>query len=213
MTYPLRGMVESVNVGVIRRIRVDGEEVQTAIWKSPVEGPVDVRGVNLAGDDQGDRTVHGGLDKAVYAYSREDLDWWEAQLGAHLVSGTFGENLTTRGISVTDAVAGEHWRIGTALLEVAQPRLPCFKLAIRMNDPHFPKRFTAAGRPGAYLRIIEEGALEAGDTVEVLHRPEHGVTVQFMASLRGRDQEGIARLLDAPQIPEGWRQWALEHAR
>ncbi|GAC1442864.1 MAG: MOSC domain-containing protein [Chloroflexota bacterium] len=204
------GIVESVNVGSIRIVEFDGQPVETCIWKTPVLGRVAVQGVNLVGDDQADRTVHGGPDKAVYAYAREDLDWWETQLDRPLESGTFGENLTVRNISVMHAVPGEQWRIGSVLLEVAQPRIPCYKLGLRMDDQHFLKKFTAAGRPGAYLRIVEEGNLAAGDTVQVVQKPAHGVTVSFMARVRQVDRTGIARLLDTPNIPEEWRQWAHE---
>src|SRR5438132_5561640 len=121
------GRVVSVNVGRPREIVVDGEVVRTSIWKDPVDGRVAVRGVNLAGDDQSDRRVHGGDRKAVYAYAREDLAWWSERLGQRLGSGTFGENLTTEGLDVTAARVGDRWRVGTALLEVTQPRLPCSK--------------------------------------------------------------------------------------
>jgi MOSC domain-containing protein YiiM len=145
--------VEAVNVGVPRPVQLDGHTVWTAIWKRPVEGRVPLRGVNLRGDDQADRTVHGGPDKAVYAYGAEDTEWWEAELGRPLGPGAFGENLTTRGLPVSEAVIGERWAVGSTLLEVAQPRLPCFKLGLRMGDPRFLKRFAAAARPGAYLRV------------------------------------------------------------
>jgi len=124
------GRVVSVNVGRPREIVVDGEVVRTSIWKDPVDGRVAVRGVNLAGDDQSDRRVHGGDRKAVYAYAREDLDWWSERLGQVLAPGTFGENLTTEGLDVAGACVGERWLIGSTLLEVTQPRLPCFKLEI-----------------------------------------------------------------------------------
>src|SRR3954469_11361034 len=132
--------VESVNVGVPRRVPVNGHSVLTAIYKDPVEGRVALRGVNLEGDDQADRRVHGGPDKAVYAYAAEDSEWWEAELGRPLGPAPFGENLTVRGLAVSDAVIGERWGVGSALLEVAQPRLPCFKLGLRMGDRLFPKR-------------------------------------------------------------------------
>src|SRR3954451_18402496 len=125
------GAVESVNVGAVQALEVEGRSVTTAIWKSPVEGRVALRGVNLAGDDQADTTVHGGPDKAVYAYAREDYDWWASELGQEMLPGHFGENLTTAGIDTSGAVIGEHWRIGGALLEVSQPRIPCAKLALR----------------------------------------------------------------------------------
>src|SRR3979409_126786 len=141
------GRVESVNVGAPRAVQVDGRTVWTAIWKSPVEGRVPLRGVNLRGDDQADRTVHGGPDKAGYAYGGEDTEGGEGELGVSRGPGAFGENLTVRGVPVSEAVIGERWAVGSALLEVAQPRLPCFKLGLRMGDPRFLKRFAAAGRP------------------------------------------------------------------
>ena len=130
-------------------MNVDGHVVVTSIWKSPVEGRLPVRGVNVEGDDQADRTVHGGPDKAVYSYGAEDTEWWEAELGRPLGPGAFGENLTVRGMPVSGALIGERWRIGTVLLEVAQPRVPCYKLGVRMGDRLFPKKFArrrAAGR-------------------------------------------------------------------
>jgi len=169
--------VASVNVGRPREIVVDGEVVRTSIWKHPVGGRVAVRGVNVAGDDQTDRRVHGGDRKAVYAYAREDLDWWGERLGRRLSSGTFGENLTTEGLDVSGARVGERWRVGTALLEVTQPRLPCFKLELRMDRAGFIDEFIAGGRPGAYLRIVEEGAVGAGDAVQVVSRPDDAPTM------------------------------------
>lgn len=163
--------VISVNVGLPRAIEWLGKRDTTAIWKAPVEGRVPVAGVNLAGDDQADRRFHGGPDKAAYAYAREDYDWWSRELDRPLHPGTFGENLTLEGVDVTAAVVGERWAIGSALLEVAQPRTPCWKIGARMNDPDFPVWFAAAGRPGAYLRIVAEGEVGAGDAVEVVERP------------------------------------------
>ena len=165
MSGSAEGTVESLNVGEPRPVQVGDHTVWTAIWKSPVEGRVPVRGVNLRGDDQADRSVHGGPDKAVYAYAAEETEWWEAELGEDLGTAPFGENLTVRGLPVSGAVIGERWELGSALLEVAQPRLPCFKLGLRMGDPRFPKRFAAAGRPGAYLRVVREGDIGAGDSI------------------------------------------------
>ncbi len=160
--------------------------VSTAIWKSPVVGRVAVRGVNLAGDEQADRSVHGGPDKAVYAYALEEEELWQRELGRDLGEAPFGQNLTTEGIDVSGAVIGERWRVGTTLLEVAQPRQPCFKLGIRLGEPGMVKRFAQASRPGAYLRIVTEGELGAGDRIEVVSRPDHGVTSRtvFDAILR-----------------------------
>ena len=173
----MQGRVASVNVGRPREIVVDGRTIRTSIWKDPVAGRVAVRGVNVAGDDQSDRRVHGGDRKAVYAYAREDLDWWGERLGQELSSGTFGENLTTAGVDVTGARVGERWRVGTTLLEVTQPRLPCYKLEARMDRPGFIAEFIDGGRPGAYLRIVEEGEVGAGDAVQVVSRPDDAPTM------------------------------------
>jgi MOSC domain-containing protein YiiM len=206
------GTVESVNIGSPRPVEVNGHTVWTAIWKDPAEGRIPLRGVNLRGDDQADRTVHGGPDKAVYAYGIEDTEWWEAELGRTLGPGAFGENLTARGIPVSEAVIGERWAVGSALLEVAQPRLPCFKLGLRMGDPLFPKRFTAAGRPGAYLRVVEEGDIGAGDRIEMVSRPEHGVTSALVSRALLRDHELLGAALEARELPESLREWMQERA-
>jgi MOSC domain-containing protein YiiM len=205
------GSVSAINVGPVRTIVWRGRAITTGIWKTPVEGPIDVRGINVAGDDQGDREVHGGPDKAVYAYAREDLSWWAAQIGRPLDAGTFGENLTTSGIDVTNAVIGERWAIGALELEVSQPRIPCFKLGIRMDDPYFPARFAAAARPGAYLRIIRPGRISAGDAIRVVDRPGHGVTVGLVERAYHVDDALIPRLFDAPELTESWTRWARHH--
>ncbi len=157
----------SVNVGRPRIVEWQGREVETAIWKEPVAGRVALRGVNVDGDGQADLRVHGGRDKAVYAYAVEDYAWWSEQLGRDLGPGTFGENLTTEGIDLSSTPIGSQWRAGTARLEVSQPRFPCFKLGIRMGDAGFVKEFEHAARFGAYLRIIEEGEVGAGDDIVV----------------------------------------------
>jgi len=192
----------SVNVGRPKPVDTGRRTVVTAIWKHPVEGPVKVRGVNLEGDEQADLTVHGGPEKAVYAYAIEETRSWEAELGRPLGPGAFGENLTTEGIDVSGALVGERWRIGTVLLEVVQPRLPCFKLALRMNDPAFVRRFAQASRPGAYLRILEEGVLSAGDeiTLEPGSRPDHGVSMRLLSDAILLDHELIPQALRAPQL-------------
>ena len=199
--------VLAVSVGRPRRVEAGRHPVTTAIWKTPVEGRVAVRGVNLDGDDQADRSVHGGPDKAVYAYSVEETRVWAAELGRELGPAAFGENLTTEGLDVSGAVVGERWRIGTTLLEIVQPRLPCYKLALRMDDPHFVKRFAQASRPGAYLRIIEEGQLGAGDAVEVESRPDHGVTMRLISDAMLRDPSLIAQVLQAPGLLPSLREW------
>jgi MOSC domain-containing protein YiiM len=205
----------SVNVGRPRPVDTGKRTVTTAIWKSPVEGRVAVRGVNLDGDDQADRSVHGGPDKAVYAYAIEEIRAWEAELGRELGPAAFGENLTTEGIDVSGALVGERWRVGTTLLEVVQPRLPCFKLGLRMGDPSFVRRFGEASRPGAYLRIVEEGDLGAGDEVEVdvANLPDHGVTVRLVSDAILLDHGLIPQVLEAPQLLPSLREWMTGHRR
>jgi MOSC domain-containing protein YiiM len=172
------GRIVSVNVGTPKQVGVRRGRPQTsAIFKAPVAGRVRVQGVNVAGDDQADRRVHGGPDKAVYAYASEDAAWWSAELGREIPPAMFGENLTLADVDVSGAGVGERWRAGTVELEVCQPRLPCFKLGIRFGDPGMVKRFAEASRPGAYLRIVREGELGAGDELTVVSRPEHGVPV------------------------------------
>jgi MOSC domain-containing protein YiiM len=195
--------VHSVNVGRPKQIAVRrGRPLMSAIGKQPVEGRVRVEGVNVAGDQQADLRVHGGPDKAVYVYAREDAAWWEEQLGRTLPPGMFGENVTTEGVDVSGAVIGERWRVGTVVLEVAQPRLPCAKLGTRFGDLGMVKRFAEASRPGAYMRIVTEGELGAGDALEVLSRPEHGITVAFVSDSILLDEALRERAGSAPELAE-----------
>ncbi|HVW18892.1 MAG TPA: MOSC domain-containing protein [Solirubrobacteraceae bacterium] len=204
------GVVVSVNVGQIESIGVQ-RAIYSAIMKRPVPGRVRVRGVNLDGDDQEDRENHGGPDQAVYAYSQESYAWWRARLdGWRLAAGTFGENLTTAGVEVDHAVIGTRWRVGTALLEVTAPRIPCYKLATRMGEPRFLKWFVQARRPGAYLRIVEEGELGAGDDVELVSVPDHDVTIAMVFEAWLFDRSLLARIIEAPQLGERARAGALE---
>jgi MOSC domain-containing protein YiiM len=207
MTTPV-GKVLSVNVGRVREFEYNGRPAKSAIWKSPAVGRIAARGVNLAGDDQADRKAHGGPDKALYAYAIEDARWWEHEIGRALAYGEFGENLTTEGINVNDALVGERWQIGTMVLEVSEPRIPCWRLGVRMNDKTFPRRFTEALRPGAYLRIVIEGDVGAGDEIWV-QRPDHDLTIRDVFRIYTRDHAEVERLLAVPQMSESWRRWAI----
>ena len=184
----------------------------SAIGKAPVSGRVRVAGVNVAGDDQADRRVHGGPDKAVYAYASEDTAWWSARLARPLGPGAFGENLTVAGVDVTGAVVGERWRIGSVELQVCQPRLPCYKLGLRFGDPQMLKLFAQAGRPGAYLRILVEGELGTDDQVDISDRPSHGVTIGLVARAIMLDETLLAQAAAAPELPESLSRWMLERA-
>ena len=200
--------VLSVNVGRAREFDFNGRPAKSAIWKSPVTGRIAARGVNLEGDDQADRKAHGGPDKSVYAYAIEDVRWWEEKLGRSLQYGEFGENLTTEGIAVNDALVGERWTIGTAVFEVSEPRIPCWRLGVRMNDQGFVRRFTEALRPGTYLRIIVEGAVGAEDEIRIIERPAHELTVRDIFRIYTRDRGEVERLLAVPGMSESWRTWA-----
>jgi MOSC domain-containing protein YiiM len=206
------GQLVQISVGRPRPVERRGRSGRTAIYKTAVDGPVRAAGVNLDGDDQADRNAHGGYDKAVYAYADEDRRWWESETGRTIERAAFGENLTTSGIDVTNSVIGEQWAIGTVTLEVSEPRLPCWKLNHRMGDEHFLKRFTAAQRPGAYLRILTEGMLRAGDAIRVVHVPDHGVTVAEVARIH-RERAGVEVLLELDSISEAWRDWAIRTKR
>lgn len=200
--------VRSLNVGLPKVIGTQrGAPVMSAIHKEPVGGRLPVRGVNIAGDDQADRSVHGGPDKAIYAYAAEDTAWWSELLATPLADGMFGENFTTEGIDCTNAVIGERWRVGSLLLEVSQPRLPCFKLGLHFGDPRMLKAFTQASRPGAYLRIIEEGDVGGGDQIEIVDRPDHGVTTQVVSDAILKDITLGRLALRAPELAPSLADW------
>ena len=204
-------MLISVTAGLAQRVTWGKREFATAIVKRPVAGSVAVRGVNVAGDDQADRAVHGGPSKAIYAYASEDYVWWKRELDAELGPGHFGDNLTTQGIDLNNARIGERWRVGGTLLEVSEPRIPCFKLGWRMNDNTFPKRFAQALRNGTYFRIIEEGDLAAGDSIALTYRPDdHDITVREVARIMLFAPKERKRLLGAASLSAAWRDWAAE---
>jgi MOSC domain-containing protein YiiM len=201
--------VVSVNVGAIREVSWRGRTVRTGIWKEPVAGPVAVGAEQVAGDQQADRRVHGGPDMAVYAYAAEDAAWWAEELGQPITPGTFGENLTVAGVDVSGAAVGDRWAIGDVVLEVTQPRLPCFKLGIRLGDQRVVRRFARAGRPGAYLRVIAPGTIAAGRPITVT--PATGPVVRIV-ELAERDlsPDLAARILADPRVPPGWRRLAAD---
>jgi MOSC domain-containing protein YiiM len=210
---PKTPKVLSVNVGGVRRFDYLGRPAQSAIWKSPVSGRVPAQGVNLAGDHQADFEAHGGFDKAVYAYAVEDQRWWVREIGRPLAYGEFGENLNTEGMELNDALVGERWQIGSAVFEVSEPRIPCWRLAVRMNDEAFPRRFTKALRPGTYLRIVGEGDVGAGDEIRVLLKPDHDLTVRDVFRIYTHDRDEVSRLLAIPQLSVSWREWAERSSR
>ena len=201
--------VVSVNVGLPRDVVWRRRTVSTGIFKEPVDGPVHVAGVNLAGDLQADLEVHGGPDKAVYAYRAEHYGPWQRELGRSLPWGMFGENLTVEGMPTEDHISiGDRLRVGTAEFQVTQPRLPCYKLGIRFADSGMVRRFHEAGRTGFYLRIIRDGDVAAGDPIEFLARDPNAVAISEITRLYQRDgvdAQVIRRLLAVQALPESWR--------
>jgi MOSC domain-containing protein YiiM len=198
----------SVNVGLPREVAWRGETVSTGIFKQPVAGPVRVAGVNLDGDRQADLSVHGGADKAVYAYAAEHYPYWREALGRELPWGSFGENLTVEGMSLEDeACIGDRYRIGSAELVITQPRLPCFKLGIRFDDARMVRRFLAAGCTGYYFRIASEGVVEAGAPIELISRDPARVPVSEITRLFTRDRHDVdaaRRVLAVGAQPADW---------
>ena len=206
----------SVNIGKPRQNPWKGMPL-TGIDKQPVDGPVAVTApgpkgtsaVGLAGDRVYDVENHGGVDQAVYAYAREDLDHWENEFGRPLSNGIFGENLTTTGLDVNGALIGERWRIGLdVILEVSCPRIPCGTFQGWMDSTGWIKRFTQAALPGAYLRVIHPGDIRAGDPIEVVHQPDHDVSVALSFRARTLQPELLARLLVVDALPEETRDLA-----
>lgn len=208
-------LVISVNTGPSRAAEWARPLRRTAIDKRPAAGPLLIGRLGVHGDEQADRKHHGGVEQAVYAYAREDLDWWVEQLALELPNGTFGENLTTAGLDVSGALLGETWRVGTAVLQVRSVRIPCGVFAGWMGEQHaaqraWVKRFAAAGRPGAYLKVLTEGTAGPGNPVEVLHRPAASVTVaEAMAAYYG-DTGLMRRLVAVTDRDPKWDDVAAE---
>jgi MOSC domain-containing protein YiiM len=192
----------SVNLGS-RRITTyaDGPGGQTGIDKRPTDDRVGLSPAGVAGDYIGNRKVHGSPDQAVYAYAREDAAWWADELAREIGPGAFGENLSTEGLDVTGAVIGERWAIGRAVLEVSAPRTPCVTFTGFWAVPDLIKRFTERAAPGAYLRVVAAGDVGAGDPVEVVARPDHGVTIGETFRALTAEPTLLPRLLAAEQLP------------
>jgi MOSC domain-containing protein YiiM len=201
--------VVSLNVGRPREVEWHGRTVRTSIWKEPAAGRRRVERLNVEGDEQADLSVHGGEDKAVYAYPSEHYAVWAKELpGAALPWGAFGENLTTEGLLEDGVRIGDRLRVGTAELQVTQPRLPCYKLGLRFGRDDMVKRFLASGRSGFYLAVRAAGEVEAGDAIVLAAADPHGVTVAQVAGLiaeEGGDPDLLRRAAALPALPEAWR--------
>jgi len=215
----LAAHVLSVNVGRLRPNASRRSHPLSGIDKRPHEGPVEVRapgrkldglGSGLVGDEIGDHGHHGGDEQAVYAYAREELDDWGRRLGRDLRNGMFGENLTTTGLAVSDALLGERWRVGdTVVLQVTGPRIPCGTFRAHIAETGWLKSFTAVARSGAYLSVVVPGAIRPGDEVTVVHRPDHDVTARLAFRALTRERELLPRLLAAGRdLPDELREMA-----
>ncbi len=200
----------TVSVGMPRQVPWKGRTVTTGIFKSPVSGRVALGTLNLAGDGQADLSVHGGVDKAVYAYPAEHYDFWRPeQIAADLPHGSFGENFTTAGLSEDAVHIGDRFRVGSAEVMVTQPRMPCYKLGIRFGQPEMVKRFTESRRMGFYFSVQREGEVGAGDAIELVSRDENGVRVADITRLYldGDDPELTERVLRLAALPVSWRDY------
>jgi MOSC domain-containing protein YiiM len=195
--------VVSVNCGKEASLLIGGKPGRTAIDKRPAAGPVAIGKAGLDGDEYADKENHGGVDQAVYAYAREDLDWWTEQLGRELRNGIFGENITTAGIDISSALIGEAWQLGSAVVQITAPRIPCVTFKSWLGEPQWVKRFAAVGKPGAYLRVLAEGTVCAGDDLTVLSRPDQAVTVTESMQAYYGDHEIMRRLLAVEG--RGWK--------
>jgi MOSC domain-containing protein YiiM len=199
----------SVNVGLPREVIWKGKSVTTGIFKEPVAGRVMMRTLNLDGDQQADLSVHGGPDKAVYVYSVEHYEYWRNELPEmKLPWGMFGENLTTEGLREDTVNIGDQFRLGSATVVVTQPRMPCYKLGLKFGRDDIIKRFLASGRTGFYFAVLQEGAVGAGDKVELISRDKNNITVADITRLYVSEKNNLELLRRAVQVealPEGWR--------
>ncbi len=206
----------SVNVGLPREVKWRNLTVKTAIFKQPVGGPVAVASLNLGGDRQADLTVHGGADKAIYAYPAEHYPFWREQLPATPISpGQFGENLTTEGLAEDTLNIGDVLRVGSAVLMVTQPRMPCYKLQLRFERDDIIKRFLESRRSGFYFSVVDEGTVEAGSPIELLSRDPHQVNVTDIVNLYldpARDAQLLNRALSTDALPMKWKEYLRKRA-
>jgi MOSC domain-containing protein YiiM len=200
--------VISVNAGGGKDAACAGRLRRTAIDKRPLPGPVTVRRLGLTGDEQIDTKFHGGPEQALYAYAREDLDWWVERLSRELPNGVFGENLTTGGLDVSGALLGEVWRLGSAVVQLTAPRIPCVVFAGWLDEEGWVKRFARARRPGAYLRVLTEGTVTTGDAVSVVSRPAERVTVAESMSAYYGDPDVMRRVLRVEGRGAKWDEMA-----
>ncbi len=208
-------MPKVLSVNIAKQIHTGewtGSEGRTGIDKEPVSGPVELKDNCVAGDSVIDRKAHGGYDKAVYAYSIEDAKWWEGVIGRELRNGSFGENLTVQGIELNSSLIGERWSVGSCILEVSEPRIPCRVFAGFWDRPTLIKEFTDARRSGTYLRIIEEGKVSAGDEIKVISKPDHEISVLDIFEAKAGNRDKIQEIIKVRELSEKYLEWAKKIA-
>jgi MOSC domain-containing protein YiiM len=204
----------SVNVSLPKELDYEGQKVRTGIFKEPVEGRVRLRTLNLDGDKQADLTVHGGPDKAVYAYPIEHYEYWRRLFtNIEMSNGMFGENLTVDGLKESEVSIGDVFQIGTSKVIATQPRMPCYKLGVKFGRMDILKMFLASGRSGIYFKVLEEGEVGAGDTIEQIRKDPNGITISDVVRLYASDKENIQMMQLAVKVeplPDGWKHYFLE---
>ena len=201
----------SVNVGLPRLVTSNGDKVSTGIFKQPLTDRVMLRTLNLEGDGQADLSVHGGPSKAAYVYPSEHYDYWKRELpDIELPWGMFGENFTTAGIFESELNIGDKFRVGSAVVAVSEPRMPCYKLAIKFDRPDIVKRFLASERTGFYFAVLQEGDVGAGDAIQLMERSEHSLKVSDVTRLYTREKNNsqlLRRAIEVDALPESWRSY------
>lgn len=205
------GRLVSVNVGLSRAVEWKNKSVTTGIFKKPVKGRIALRRLNLDGDQQADLTVHGGPDMAVYVYPAEHYEYWRTELvGEPLPWGMFGENFSTQGLLEESVNVGDQFRVGSAELQVTQPRMPCYKLALRFERDDMIKRFMASRRTGFYFRVLQEGQVQQGDSIDVVSRDKNEITIADITRLyirEDRTADLLQRVIDLEPLPASWREY------
>ncbi|MCX6446209.1 MAG: MOSC domain-containing protein [Actinobacteria bacterium] len=205
--------VLSINItSVVHQGEWTGSEGRTGIDKRSVSGAIEFKNNGVVGDRVIDTNVHGGYEQAVYAYAREDAQWWEKEIKEEIPAGRFGENLTTEGIDVNAALVGEQWKIGSVILEVSQPRIPCRVFAGFWKRATLIKDFTQAGRPGTYLRIIQEGTAQASDAIEVIFKPDHTISISDLFAAKSGERSKINQIKDVTYLSTEFKEWTQKIA-
>lgn len=194
-------LLESINIAKPVTIQFNNEDISTGIFKTPIEGSVQINSLGVVGDTIVNKKVHGGLDQAIYLYHKEDYDWWSQELGKVVGAGAFGENLTVSGLEDISWLIGDRLKINNVILEITAPRIPCFKLGVRMEDNSVVKKFVKAVRPGAYARVISEGVIQAGDVIEIEKTSKDYASVKDVFTMwynKNKSLVDLKRILDSP---------------